>query len=94
MKGFSENCLASALVLSVDMNKGSAVVTYSTAAEAQTAVSSLNKSTVAGNSRFIDVQLDKKSMPPSAGMKRSFAGDREGGSSKVCLRLRIGFVFL
>jgi len=72
-------------VQSVEMKKGSAVVTYSSTAAAQKAVSSLNKSVIAGNSRFIDVQLDKKSMPPGAGVKRSFEGDSnwEGGSPKV-----------
>lgn len=72
-------------VKSCDMKKGSAVVTYATAAQAQKAVTSLNKSTVAGNSRFIDVQIDKKSLPPVAGKggtKRSFGGDDEG-SPKV-----------
>jgi len=79
-------------VVSIDMKKGSAVVTYTTAAQAQAAVSSLNKSTVPGNSRFIDVQLDKKSLPESANMKRSFGGESnwEGGSPKVLVR---GFDF-
>merc|ERR1719215_54192 len=78
-------------VVSVEMKKGSAVVTYSSGMEAQKAVSQLNKSTVAGNSRFIDVQLDKKSMPPTAGMKRSFGDSSwEEGSPKVFVK---GFDF-
>jgi len=74
---------AAGTVLSVAMQKGSAVVTYATPAEAQLAVSSLNKSTVPGNTRFIDVQLDKKSMPPNS-------ADKGGGSPKVHVK---GFDF-
>eukprot|EP00930_Biecheleria_cincta_P041485 TRINITY_DN2843_c0_g1_i1.p1 TRINITY_DN2843_c0_g1~~TRINITY_DN2843_c0_g1_i1.p1 ORF type:complete len:307 (+),score=60.64 TRINITY_DN2843_c0_g1_i1:50-970(+) len=72
-------------VVAVDLKKGSAVVTYSTADEARSAVSSLNKSTIAGNSRFIDVQLDKKSMPADSGNKRGLGGESnwQGGSPKV-----------
>merc|ERR1719473_1390479 len=80
-------------VVSVQMKKGSAVVTYSSDDEAAAAVSDLNKSTIEGNSRFIDVQLDKKSMPPKPGMKRSFGGDGGeggGGTKKVFVR---GFDF-
>jgi len=81
-------------VQSIEMKRGSAVVTFSTAAEAQHSVSSLNKSTIPGNSRYIFVQLDKKSLPPwaGAGTKRSFGGDSnsEGGSKKVLIR---GFDF-
>jgi len=78
-------------VKSVEMKKGSAVVCYASAAEAQEAVSSLNKSTISGNSRFIDVQLDKKSMPPRPGMKRDREeGDGWEGSPKVLVN---GFDF-
>merc|ERR1712151_127706 len=76
--------------VSVQMKKGSAVVTYSSADEAQNAVSSLNKSTIDGNERFIDVKIDKKSLPPKAGMKRSRGADSDEGSPKVLVR---GFDF-
>jgi RNA recognition motif-containing protein len=76
-------------VVSIQMKKGNAVVTYSSPAEAQKAVKEYSKSTIPGNSRFIDVQLDKKSMPAKPGMKRSFEGG-EGGSPKVLVR---GFDF-
>merc|ERR1712003_74476 len=56
-------------------------------AEAQLAVSRLNRSTVAGYARFIDVWLDKKSMPADEGTKRSFGeSNYEGGSPKVLVR--------
>merc|ERR1719265_680628 len=79
-------------VVSCVMKKGNAVVTYSSAFAAQKAVSNLNKSTIAGNSRFIDVQIDKKSLPPGPGMKRKFEGENggSGGSPKVLIR---GFDF-
>merc|ERR1719262_2029131 len=71
------------------MKRGNAVVTYSSADQASSAVSSLNKTTISGNSRFIDVKIDKKSLPPKTGMKRSF-DDGQGGSPKVLVR---GFDF-
>eukprot|EP00747_Dinoflagellata_sp_TGD_P047498 gnl/TRDRNA2_/TRDRNA2_145041_c0_seq2.p1 gnl/TRDRNA2_/TRDRNA2_145041_c0~~gnl/TRDRNA2_/TRDRNA2_145041_c0_seq2.p1 ORF type:complete len:187 (-),score=33.13 gnl/TRDRNA2_/TRDRNA2_145041_c0_seq2:91-651(-) len=37
--------------------KGSAVVTFSSKAEAETAISTLNATTIPGNSRYIDVKL-------------------------------------
>lgn len=76
-------------VVSVQMNNGSAVVTYSSADDATGAVSNLNKSTIAGNSRFIDVKIDKKSLPPKVGMKRSY-DEGQGGSPRVFVR---GFDF-
>merc|ERR1740121_2017930 len=60
------------------------------------AVSHLNKTTIPGNSRFIDVNLDKKSLPPrpgmGKGMKRSFVPTLtyDTGGSKVLVR---GFDF-
>eukprot|EP00434_Breviolum_minutum_P022808 symbB.v1.2.020124.t1/scaffold1676.1/size106311/1 len=39
------------------MSKGSAILTYSTPAEAQQAISQLNRSTIPGNSRFVDVMI-------------------------------------
>lgn len=38
-------------------SKGSAIVTYSTPAEAQQAINTLNRSTIPGNSRFVDVMI-------------------------------------
>lgn len=77
-------------VVSVQMKKGNAVVTYSSAEEASSAVSDLNKSTIAGNDRFIEVKIDKKSLPPKAGAgKRPRDGD-DDGSPKVLVR---GFDF-
>mmetsp|Transcript_88875 Transcript_88875/g.153944 ORF Transcript_88875/g.153944 Transcript_88875/m.153944 type:complete len:292 (+) Transcript_88875:67-942(+) len=75
-------------VVSVQMQKGSAVVTFASAEEANYAVSTLDKSTIAGNSRFIDVQIDKKSLPPKAGDKRGYEGG--GSSTKVLVK---GFDF-
>merc|ERR1712187_162913 len=80
---------AAGTVVKVEMKKGNAVVTYSSADEAKEAVSSLNKSTIDGNSRFIDVKIDKKSLPPKPGMKRKGV-DGEGGSTRVLVR---GFDF-
>jgi len=86
-------------VVDVEMKKGSAVVTYSNTSMAQRAEETLHKSTVVGNNRFLDVWLDKKSLPTppplGTGQKRSFSfgGGRnssEGGSCKVLVR---GFDF-
>jgi RNA recognition motif-containing protein len=81
-------------VLSVEMEAGSAIVNYATAEEAQAAVSSLNRSVIAGNRRFIDVMLDRKAPPPGAGVKRSLGGESNfgtvGGNPKVLVR---GFDF-
>eukprot|EP00746_Dinoflagellata_sp_MGD_P140886 gnl/MRDRNA2_/MRDRNA2_74072_c0_seq3.p1 gnl/MRDRNA2_/MRDRNA2_74072_c0~~gnl/MRDRNA2_/MRDRNA2_74072_c0_seq3.p1 ORF type:complete len:329 (+),score=57.18 gnl/MRDRNA2_/MRDRNA2_74072_c0_seq3:84-989(+) len=74
---------------SVQLKKGNAVVTYSSADEAELAVATLNKTTIEGNSRFIDVKIDKKSLPPLTGMKRSSDGG-QGGSTRVLVR---GFDF-
>jgi len=73
------HCSQVGTVASVDMGKGSAVVTFASAAEANAAVANLNKSTIDGNTRFIDVSIDKKSLPPRAGVKRS-AGDSSGST--------------
>jgi hypothetical protein len=82
-------------VTSVDMKSGKAVVHYSSPDEADYAVSSLNKSTIAGNSRFITVGIDKKSLPPKPGMKRSFdEGPGGGGGSPTCPKVFVsGFDF-
>lgn len=64
------HCSQAGEVISVALKKGNAVVKFSSPDEAKAAVESLNKSTIEGNSRFIDVKLDKKSLPPKAGTKR------------------------
>lgn len=76
-------------VKSVAMSKGSAVVTFASSDEANAAVESLNKSTIEGNSRYLDVTLDKKSLPAKSGMKRSASGG-VGGGCRVFVR---GFDF-
>jgi len=73
------HCSQVGTVASVAMGKGSAVVTFVSAAEANAAVANLNKSTIDGNTRFIDVCIDNKSLSPLAGVKRS-AGDSSGSS--------------
>jgi len=65
------HCSQAGTVVSVAMKKGNAVVEFSSPEEAQNAVDSLNNSTIPGNSRFIDVIIDKKSLPPKPGMKSS-----------------------
>jgi len=80
---------AAGTVVKVEMKKGNAVVTYASPEEAKDAVSSLNKSTIPGNERFIDVKIDKKSLPPiegKTGKKRPASGGGGGGSCKVLVR--------
>jgi RNA recognition motif-containing protein len=52
--------------------KGSAAVTYSTPEEAKAAIDSLNKTTIDGNTRYIDVAYDNG--PPA----KKFKGDGKG----------------
>jgi len=78
----------------IDMQAGKAVVHMATAAQAATAVRKLNKSTIPGNSRYIDVQLDKKSLPPKAGGSSGSLPPKkrplDSGTTKVYVR---GFDF-
>jgi len=79
---------AAGTIKKLEMKKGSAVVTYASPEEAKDAVASLNKSTIPGNDRFIDVKIDKKSLPPVEGKtgKKRPAGGGGGGSTRVLVR--------
>lgn len=71
------------LVESVDMKKSNAVVTFSSPSEAEAAVDTLNKTTIEGNSRYIDVRLDQKSMPPTSDGDRPGKFQKSGGSARA-----------
>jgi len=95
-KQLKDHCSTVGTVKTVAMQKGSAVVTFSSFDEAQTAVEALNKSTIDGNSRFIDVSIDKKSLPPKPGMtgvKRTASQALTGQPEDSCRVFVRGFDF-
>lgn len=53
------------------LSKGSAVVTYSTMKEAEVAISTLDKTVLEGNSRYMDVKLDGNTKAEAKEKKKS-----------------------
>lgn len=69
------HCESCGVVESVELfGKGSAVVTYSTEDAAQSAIATLDKSKIEGNSRYVEVKLDEGA---GAGRKKSERGGRK-----------------
>jgi len=91
------HCSTVGIVKTIAMKQGSAVVNFSSPDEAQSAVDALNKSTIDGNSRFIDVSIDKKSLPAKpgmgAGVKRKAGEFLEGQPGDSCRVFVRGFDF-
>eukprot|EP00931_Biecheleriopsis_adriatica_P073960 TRINITY_DN48155_c0_g1_i1.p1 TRINITY_DN48155_c0_g1~~TRINITY_DN48155_c0_g1_i1.p1 ORF type:complete len:312 (+),score=73.43 TRINITY_DN48155_c0_g1_i1:84-1019(+) len=94
------HCSTAGTVVSLEKwGDGAAVVTYDSPESAQAAVDALNQTTIEGNSRFIDVKIDLKSLPEKAGkggkaVKASFTRVKReapgSGSNRVYIR---GFDF-
>eukprot|EP00451_Oxyrrhis_marina_P001927 CAMPEP_0204272910 /NCGR_PEP_ID=MMETSP0468-20130131/22355_1 /ASSEMBLY_ACC=CAM_ASM_000383 /TAXON_ID=2969 /ORGANISM="Oxyrrhis marina" /LENGTH=90 /DNA_ID=CAMNT_0051248817 /DNA_START=93 /DNA_END=365 /DNA_ORIENTATION=- len=62
------HCGSAGAITSVKFQgKGSAVVSYSSMAEASAACSSLPNTTIPGNSRYIEVKLDEGKRPTGKG---------------------------
>lgn len=62
-----EHCATAGKVLSVEMRRGMAVVTYASQMQAQKAVATLHESVIDGNDRYIEVKLRnvESQAPPS-----------------------------
>lgn len=89
----SAHCSSAGSVVSVEMwGQGAAVVTFSSAAGAKSAVKSLNQTTIEGNSRYIDVKINDTTkggkVAASGGVKRS--APVPSGAGRVFVR---GFDF-
>jgi len=77
---FEAHCGSVGTIASVKwITRGSAECTYSTPEEAQAAVESLNKTTMEGNSRFIDVLMAEGGERPAKRAKGSAKGNGKGG---------------
>lgn len=91
-----EHCAAVGPIESVEFfGKGSAVVTYATETAAQDAIATLHKTTLVGNTRYIEVKLDEgsdKEKKKNKGSKKRKKGDGEAvvNRGKVFVR---GFDF-
>lgn len=90
-QGVRDHCASAGNIESVEFfGKGSAVVTYATDSAAQDAISTLHKTTLPGNVRYIEVKLDEGAKEKGEGSKKRKGGGEPVNRAKVFIR---GFDF-